>query len=293
MAGSTVEGEAFLPLILRRDRLPAFAGLIGVTVLAWLYLIWLARGVGDMAGAGDMGGMSGAGMSDMSGGGMSGGMSAGDMAGMAMPALGVWSATYAVLMFLMWTIMMVGMMLPAAAPMILLYDRVRERQEAKGASLAGTGVFALGYLAAWALFSLGATAAQWGLERAALLSPMMVSASPWLGGGLLILAGLYQWTPLKNACLVHCRSPITFLAHHSRPGRVGAFRMGLHHGLYCVGCCWVLMALLFVFGVMNLLWIAALAIFVLLEKVLPRGDLVGRASGGLMIAAGLLLIVAG
>jgi predicted metal-binding membrane protein len=275
-AARTAEGEAFLPLILRRDRLPAFVGLIGVTVLAWLYLVWLARGMGEMAGAGDMGGMSGAGMSSM-----------------AMPALGAWSASYAVLMFLMWSVMMVGMMLPSAAPMILLYDRVRERQEAKGASLASTGVFALGYLAAWALFSLGAIAAQWGLERAALLSPMMVSASPWLGGGLLILAGIYQWTPLKNACLVHCRSPITFLAHHWRPGRVGAFRMGLHHGLYCIGCCWVLMALLFVFGVMNLLWIAALAVFVLLEKVLPRGDLVGRASGGLMIAAGLLLIVAG
>jgi predicted metal-binding membrane protein len=275
-AARTAEGEAFLPLILRRDRLPAFVGLIGVTVLAWLYLVWLARGMGEMAGAGDMGGMSGAGMSSM-----------------AMPALGAWSASYAVLMFLMWSVMMVGMMLPSAAPMILLYDRVRERQEAKGASLASTGVFALGYLAAWALFSLGAVAAQWGLERAALLSPMMVSASPWLGGGLLILAGIYQWTPLKNACLVHCRSPITFLAHHWRPGRVGAFRMGLHHGLYCIGCCWVLMALLFVFGVMNLLWIAALAVFVLLEKVLPRGDLVGRASGGLMIAAGLLLIVAG
>ncbi len=131
------------------------------------------------------------------------------------------------------------------------------------------------------------------LERAALLSPMMVSASPWLGGGLLILAGVYQWTPLKNVCLVHCRAPITFLAHHWRPGRAGAFRMGLHHGLYCVGCCWVLMAMLFVFGVMNLLWIAALAIFVLLEKILPRGDLVGRVSGGLMIAAGLFLMFAG
>jgi predicted metal-binding membrane protein len=280
MAPNTAEriadGEPILPLILRRDRLPALAGVIGVTVLAWLYLVWLAAG------------MSG----DMSGGGM-GDMSGGAMAGMAMPALRVWSAGYFVLMFLMWTIMMVGMMLPSAAPMILLYDRVRERQEAKGASLAATGVFAAGYLAAWALFSLGATAAQWGLERAALLSPMMVSASPWLGGGLLILAGVYQWTPLKNVCLVHCRAPITFLAHHWRPGRAGAFRMGLHHGLYCVGCCWVLMAMLFVFGVMNLLWIAALAIFVLLEKILPRGDLVGRVSGGLMIAAGLFLMFAG
>jgi predicted metal-binding membrane protein len=280
--GRITDGEAILPLILRRDRLPALVGMIGVTVLAWIYLFWLAAGMGDMAG--DTSGMSAGGMSDMATGGM---------AGMAMPVLHAWTAGYFVLMFLMWAVMMVGMMLPSAAPMILLYDRVRERQEAKGASLAGTGVFALGYLAAWALFSLAAVIAQWALEQAALLSPMMVSASPWLGGGLLIAAGIYQWTPLKNACLVHCRAPITFLAHHWQPGRAGAFRMGLHHGLYCVGCCWVLMALLFVFGVMNLLWIAALAIFVLLEKILPRGDLVGRASGGLMIAIGLWFVLAG
>jgi predicted metal-binding membrane protein len=285
--------EAILPLLLRRDRLPALLGIIGVTVLAWLYLVWLAAGMGEMNGG--MGEMSGADSGGMAAGGMSGmggsGTSAGAMAGMAMPALHAWTPGYFVLMFLMWSVMMVGMMLPSASPMILLYDRVRERQEAKGASLAGTGVFALGYLAAWALFSLLAVLAQWALEQAALLSPMMASASPRLGGGLLMLAGLYQWTPLKNTCLVHCRAPITFLAHHWRPGRAGAFRMGLHHGLYCVGCCWVLMALLFVFGVMNLLWIAALAIFVLLEKLLPRGDLVGRATGGLMIAAGLWLVL--
>ena len=227
--------------------------------------------------------MSGmAGMSDMPG-----------MAGMAMPQLHAWTAAEFVLMFLMWAVMMVGMMLPSAAPMILLYDRVRERQEAKGASLTATAVFAAGYLLAWALFSLAAVVAQWALEQAALLSPMMVSASPWLGGGLLIAAGIYQWTPLKHACLVHCRMPITFLAHHWHPGGLGALRMGLHHGLFCIGCCWVLMALLFVFGVMNLLWIAALAIFVLLEKVLPRGDWVGRVSGALMIAAGLWLMLQG
>jgi predicted metal-binding membrane protein len=280
--------EAILPLILRRDRLPALVGVIGVTVLAWLYLVWLAVGMGDMSGrmaGGDISGMSGSDMGDMAG--------MGGMAGMAMPALRAWGAADFTLMFLMWAIMMVGMMLPSAAPMILLYDRVRERQEAKGTSLAATAVFAAGYLAAWGLFSLAAVVAQWALEQAALLSPMMVSASPWLGGGLLILAGIYQWTPLKNVCLVHCRSPITFLADHWRPGRAGAFRMGLHHGLYCVGCCWVLMALLFVFGVMNLLWIAALAVFVLLEKLLPRGDLVGRASGGLMFAAGLFLMYPG
>jgi predicted metal-binding membrane protein len=288
--GRTPEGEPVLPLLLRRDRLPALVGIVGVAALAWTYLVWLTAGISDMAGmTGGLSGMAAGGM----GGGAGGDMSAGAMAGMAMPALHPWTPGYFVLMFLMWSVMMVGMMLPSASPMILLYDRVRERQEAKGASLAGTGVFALGYLAAWALFSLLAVLAQWALEQAALLSPMMASVSPWLGGSLLILAGLYQWSPLKNACLVHCRAPIAFLAHHWRPGRAGALRMGLHHGLYCVGCCWVLMALLFVFGVMNLLWIAALAIFVLLEKLLPRGDLVGRATGGLMIAAGLWLILAG
>jgi predicted metal-binding membrane protein len=253
-----------LPLILRRDRLPAVVGLVGVTALAWLYLLWMAHGMRDMAG----------------------------MAEMVMPMIEPWSAADWLATFLMWAIMMVGMMLPSATPMILLYDRVRERQEARGASLAATGVFALGYLTAWALFSLGATTAQWALEQAALLSPMMVSASPWLGGGLLIAAALYQWTPLKHACLVHCRSPITFLAHQWRPGNWGALRMGLHHGLYCVGCCWVLMALLFVGGVMNLLWIALLALFVLLEKVLPQGELFSRLSALLLAGAGTLVILA-
>ena len=269
--------QAILPLILRRDRLPAFLGLIGVAALAWLYLVWMAGAMPGMGGMGQTGpGMTGNGM-----------------AGIMMPELARWSAADWLAMFLMWAIMMVGMMLPSAAPMILLYDRVRERQEARGASLAATGVFALGYLAAWGLFSLVATSAQWALERVALLSPMMASASPWLGGGLLIAAGLYQWTPLKHACLVHCRSPIAFLAHHWRPGRWGAFMMGLHHGLYCIGCCWVLMALLFVFGVMNLLWIAALALFVLLEKVVPRGELFSRATALVLAGAGILVIAAG
>ena len=261
---------AILPLLLRRDRLPPLLGLIGVSLLAWAWLVWMAAMMGGMAG---MGGEA--------------------MGGMMMPALRAWSAADWVLMFLMWAVMMVGMMLPSATPMILLYDRVRERQEAKGASLAATGIFALGYLVAWSLFSLAATAAQWALEQAALLTPMLASASPWLGGGLLIAAALYQWSPLKHACLVHCRSPLFFLSHHWRPGRSGALLMGLHHGLYCVGCCWLLMALLFVFGVMNLLWIAALALFVLLEKVLPWGERFSRASAVLLAAAGVLVILQG
>jgi predicted metal-binding membrane protein len=154
-------------------------------------------------------------------------------------------------------------------------------------------VFALGYGVAWSGFSLAATTVQWGLERAALLTPTMASASPRLGGALLIAAALYQWSPLKHACLVRCRAPLFFLSHHWRPGRTGALLMGLHHGLYCVGCCWVLMALLFVFGVMNLLWIAALALLVLLEKVAPWGEWLSRASAVLLAAAGALLIAAG
>ena len=262
---SATSSEPILPLILRRDRLPVVVGLVGVSALAWLYLVWMAHHMAGMTG----------------------------MAQLAMPMIEPWSAADWLAMLLMWAIMMVGMMLPSAAPMILLYDRVRERQEARGASLAATGTFALGYLVAWTLFSVGATTAQWALEQAALLSPMMVSASPWLGGGLLIAAALYQWTPLKHACLVHCRAPITFLADHWRPGSSGALRMGLHHGLYCVGCCWVLMALLFVGGVMNLLWIALLALFVLLEKVLPQGELFSRLSALLLAGAGALVILAG
>jgi predicted metal-binding membrane protein len=262
---ATAGSQAILPLLLRRDRLPVALGLLGVSALAWLYLVLMARAMRGMAG----------------------------MAEIAMPMIAPWSAADWLAMFLMWAIMMIAMMLPSAAPMILLYDRVREREEARGASLAGSGVFALGYLLAWALFSLGATAAQWALEQAALLSPMMVSASPWLGAGLLIAAGLYQWTPLKHACLVRCRSPITFLGHHWRPGRSGALRMGLHHGLYCVGCCWALMALLFVGGVMNLLWIAFLALLVLLEKVVPQGELFARLSAIVLAGAGLVVMLAG
>jgi predicted metal-binding membrane protein len=252
--------------------LPPLLGLIGVSLLAWGYLVWMALAM-------DMGGMSA--------------MGSDGMAGMAMPRLAAWRGADWLAMFLMWAIMMVGMMLPSAAPMILLYDLVRERQEASGASLAATAVFALGYLAAWAGFSLVATSAQWALEQAALLSPRLASASPWLGGGLLIAAALYQWSPLKHTCLAHCRAPLFFLAHHWRPGRAGAFLMGLHHGLYCIGCCWVLMALLFVFGVMNLLWIAALALLVLAEKLAPSGEWLARASALLLAGAGVLLIAAG
>ena len=201
-----------------------------------------------------------------------------------------WTGGGFVLMFLMWAVMMVGMMVPSATPMALLYAGVVRKAAREGSVLAPTAVFVFGYIAMWTLFSLAATAAQWGFERAALLSPMMVTTSPALGAGLLIAAGLYQLTPAKHACLEHCRAPARFLSEHWKPGTVGAFRMGAHHGAWCLGCCWVLMGLLFFGGVMDLLWIAAITLFVLLEKILPFGVRAGRLAGGVMIVTGCAVL---
>ena len=193
-------------------------------------------------------------------------------------------------MLAMWAVMMAGMMLPGAAPMILLFATIERRQREAGETASSTAVFGLGYVIAWTGFSLGATALQWALHEAALLTPMMASSSTTFAGLLFIAAGLYQWTALKHACLRHCRSPLHFIVQHWRDGRSGALRMGLIHGLYCVGCCWVLMGLLFAGGVMNLVWIAAIALFVLAEKV--WGEAVARASGVAMLGVGAYLLVA-
>src|ERR1700690_3554352 len=175
--------------------------------------------------------------------------------------------------------MMVAMMIPSAAPMILTFAMVNRKRREQERPFVPTGIFLLGYLAVWTGFSALAAVAQWILHARALLSPMMVSTSPILGGGLLIAAGIFQWTPLKNACLTHCRSPLGFLMTDWREGRWGALFMGLKHGAYCAGCCWILMALLFVAGVMNLWWIAIIAVLVLLEKVAPKGFGVGKIAG--------------
>lgn len=202
-----------------------------------------------------------------------------------------WSAMDAVLTFVMWAVMMVGMMVPSAAPMSLLFAQVSRKAAAQGAAVVPTFVFVSGYVAAWTLFSVGATALQWQLERTALLSPMLASASPLFGAALLAGAGLYQLSPWKNACLAHCRAPASFFAAHWRQGGWGAFRMGLAHGLYCLGCCWILMGLLFFGGVMNLLWVAGLTIFVLVEKIAPRGELLARLAGvAMLVAAGAQLV---
>jgi predicted metal-binding membrane protein len=173
------------------------------------------------------------------------------------------------MMFLMWAIMMVAMMLPTALRAILIYARIAARGRQDESPITSVYLFGGGYIAIWTLFSVGATLMQWGLQSAALLSPMMVSSSVGLGAALLIAAGIYQFTPLKDACLKHCQSPIMYLAANYKKGNAQAFKLGLKHGGYCLGCCWVLMGLLFLGGVMNLLWILAITLFVLAEKLLP------------------------
>ncbi len=212
--------------------------------------------------------------------------------GMAMsgPDTKAWSVATLPPLFLMWTEMMVAMMIPSASPMILTFALVNRKRREQDRPYVPTGMFLLGYLAVWTGFSALAALAQWALHAMALLSPRMVATSPVLGGWLLIAAGLFQLTPLKHACLNHCRSPLAFLLTEWREGPVGAWRMGLTHGAYCTGCCWFLMALLFVAGVMNLGWIALISILVLVEKVLPPGPWLGRLSGVTLAGWGLWML---
>jgi predicted metal-binding membrane protein len=199
---------------------------------------------------------------------------------------GMWTPGYLAVLVVMWAVMMAAMMLPSAAPMILLYGAIADRRKAKGDTAVGAGGFGFGYIVVWAGFSLIAVALQFGLDSLALLSPMMSTTSKWLAGSVLIAAGLYQWTPLKQACLRRCRSPLEFLTTEWRAGARGAFLMGLRHGTYCLGCCWLLMLLLFVGGIMNIAWIAGIAVFVLIEKVAPAGHWIGRAAGAALVVWG-------
>jgi len=226
-------------------------------------------------------------------------MSALDMTRMARPigqpmtmgAAPVWTASYAALIFLMWWIMMIAMMTPSAAPLLLLFAAVKKRgTEADKAAWLSLLCLA-GYLAAWAGFSLVAVTAQWGLEAVGLSDgPMMTIRSRGFAGAVLVAAGLYQLSPIKDRCLSHCRSPIHFLTLNNRPGARGAVLIGLHHGTYCLGCCWALMALLFVGGVMNLYWIAGLAVYVLVEKMMPAGRWFARITGAGLVGYGLYLM---
>jgi predicted metal-binding membrane protein len=207
-----------------------------------------------------------------------------------MPVMDDWGGADLLLVFLMWTIMMVAMMLPGTAPLLLALAGINySRYERRRAALA-TGVAGLGYLAAWTGFSLLATLAQWRLLEARLISPVMDSSNTWLTGALLLAAGAYQFTPVKHVCLGSCRSPFSVLPSERRQGYAAAFRMGLRQGAYCLGCCWLLMALLFALGVMNLVWIAALSVLVLLEKILPQPRLFAQVTGAILLVWGVRAI---
>jgi predicted metal-binding membrane protein len=250
----------------RGDRLVLLAGLAAVLGLAWL---WLLLGAGMDMTAIEMTRMAG-------------------MDGWLMqPA--VWSAGYATLMFAMWWVMMVAMMLPSAAPTLLLFLRINRNDKGGKAPVAATSLFAAGYLIAWGGFSILAVALQWALESVRLLSPMLATSPTWLGAGILIAAGLWQLTPLKTVCLRHCRSPLGFLLGNWRAGPWGALNMGLALGAYCLGCCWFLMALLFFGGVMNLYWIVGLAGYVMVEKMIPLGHWLQYLAGIALILWGLAL----
>lgn len=239
--------------VISRDRAIIASCIIVITALAWMYLIHLSA------------------------------------QNMTMPMVASWSATDYFFTFAMWSVMMVGMMSASAAPVLLLFSGMQKNRG--GRTLDGTVLLlGLGYLIVWVGFSAFAALAQLALHNAAVLSPSMATTSSILGGVVLLLAGVYQLTPVKHACLRQCQSPLGFLMSNWREGRKGALVMGLEHGKYCLGCCWALMCVLFVVGVMNLVWVAALMAFILIEKFSRSGVYVARLAGVAMIAAGILVI---
>jgi predicted metal-binding membrane protein len=252
--------DTALAAALRRDRWIVGFALVAISGIALGYTCWLATGF--------------------------------DMSDMMSPEFRPWSAAYFSFMLAMWVVMMIGMMTPSVAPMVLLYAAIA-RQNAGRRAFAPAGWFLSGYLLSWSAFAAAATLLQWLLEWMAVVTPMMAGTSRVLGGLLLIAAGIYQWLPVKQACLSSCRAPLAFVQRHGgfEPGARGALRLGALHGFYCIGCCWVLMALLFAFGVMNLQWIAALMVLVLIEKLAPAAKLLSRVLGAVAVTAGLLLAV--
>ncbi len=246
---------------LTRARGALVAGLVGFTALSWMYLAFAATRTGDMSSV------------------------------LAMPMTPAWSPVQAALMAVMWAVMMAAMMLPSAIPMVLAYDSLD--QGSVGDRGGSTPLFVAGYVVVWAAFALGATALQWSLATVALVDGMGVVTESWFSGVLLVGAGAVQFSPGKLRSLGACRTPMGFLMTSWREGKAGALRMGLHHGRLCLGCCWSLMILLFVLGVMNLAWVAVLAIFVLAEKVAPRGVMVSRVGGVVLALWGAVVVIGG
>ena len=248
----------------RRDTAVILGCIAVLTALAWMYLIHLDR---EMTSSMEHDKM---------------------MAAMGMTMDMAWTPADTFFTFAMWAVMMIGMMTGTAAPVLLLFAAARAGHGDRGRS-PGVLMFGLGYLGVWVGFSAIATFGQWALHHAAMLSPAMAASSPRVAGGILVAAGIYQLTPWKRLCLTHCRTPLGFLMSNWRDGIAGALQMGLRHGMYCLGCCWALMCVLFAVGVMNLVWVAMLTVFVLLEKIGPAGAIVSGVAGVVMVVGGALM----
>ncbi len=244
---------------LKRDRWVVLSGLVAVSLLSWFYLARMAQETGAST------------------------------LNCLLPMSSAWTASDFFMTFMMWAIMMAAMMIPSVTPMVLTFTAVNRKRYAAQSTFVPVWIFILGYLLVWSGFSLLATLFQWSLHAAALLAPMTLAVGPLVGGALLIAAGSYQWTPLKKSCLAKCVAPLDFLLTEWRDGANGALLMGIRHGMFCVGCCAMMMVLLFVPGVMNLLWVAVLAATVLIEKMAPANHFVSNMFGLVLIASGIAL----
>ncbi|HEY6975710.1 MAG TPA: DUF2182 domain-containing protein [Chitinophagaceae bacterium] len=250
--------------LLKRDRIIIISGLILISLIAWLYIIYLYRQMFYM---------------NM------------DALFFAMPMTPVWTITDFILLFLMWFVMMIAMMTPSVAPLILIFALVNRRRKEQQNPFVSTGYLLGGYFFIWAAFSLLATSLQWLLQHISLLSPEMRITSRILGGSVLIAAGIFQFTSLKKTCLSYCQTPVDFIHRNWKEGKTGAMRMGIENGIYCVGCCWILMVLLFVAGIMNLFWVALIALFVLIEKVSAQTRWVSPVAGAALIMYGMTIML--
>ena len=253
-----------LEYLLKRDRFVIISGLFFITLLSWLYIIYLYRQMVYM----DMNALF-----------------------FAMPMTPHWAATDFILLFLMWIVMMIAMMTPSVAPLILVFAKVNRERKLQHHPFVNTGYLITGYFLVWAVYSVAATALQWLLQQIAWLNPDMKTTNKILGGIILILTGIFQFTSLKKTCLTYCRSPLNFILLHWKEGKQGALKMGIENGFYCLGCCWLLMVLLFVAGIMNLLWVALIALFVLAEKISPGIRWLPYVAGFALIAYGILFLI--
>ncbi|MDP9230874.1 MAG: DUF2182 domain-containing protein [Bacteroidota bacterium] len=249
--------------ILRKDRFIVVSGLFVMCILAWLYIIYLYKQMVHM-----------------------------NMEALffAMPMTPSWTALDFMLLFFMWFVMMIAMMTPSVSPLILIFAMVNRQHKELKNPFVPTGYLLAGYFLIWAGFSLFTTALQWLLQHISLLSPEMETTNKTLGGIILLAAGIFQFTALKQRCLNYCRTPIDFIHRNWKEGKRGALLMGMENGMYCLGCCWILMILLFVSGIMNLLWIVLIALFVLIEKVLPKVKWVSFIAGAVLIMCGTLVL---